>query len=313
MKHYFIPLLLLLAACGGPTGKKSEPQSPTLHQEPEPQRVLHFQPALPDADMGPEERREFLRKHFWDHFDFADSTLLVRIDSAELVQAYITYVGMILRPDDADAMRRLMERTDRSKAMLGFFHRLGEQLLYDPNSPMRSDELYIPVLEQVAASPHYDKYEKLAPAYELELVRQNRVGHPANDFLYTLSDGTQGRLYDLRAHYTLLFISNPGCPMCRSIREAVCESPLLSEMQERGEMQVLMLYPDRELDEWYKHQSEIPKQWINAYDKGCILQRNRLYDLKAIPSLYLLDRNKRVILKDVVDVPLIEERLLELR
>lgn len=313
MRRYFIPLLLLLAACGAPKAKKSEPQSPIHAEEPTPQRVVHFRPALPDAEMGPEERREFLREHFWDHFDFADSTLLHRIDSSELVQAYITYVGMVLKPDEGEAMRRLMGRADRSKAMLSYFHRLGELLLYDPNSPMRSDELYIPVLEQVTASPHYDEYEKLAPAYELELVRQNRVGHPANDFQYTLSDGTQGRLYAIRAAYTLLFISNPGCPMCRSIREAVCESPLLSELQERGELRVLMLYPDQDLGEWQKHQSEIPKQWINAYDKGTVLQRDRLYDLKAIPSLYLLDRNKRVILKDVVEVQHIEERLLELQ
>lgn len=263
--------------------------------------------------MAPAERRSFLREHFWDHFDFADSTLLVRIDSTELVQAYITYVGMILEPDDAVAMRELMRRADHSKAMLGYFHRLGEQLLYDPNSPIRSDELYIPVLEQVIASPHYDSYEKLAPGYELELVRQNRVGHAANDFRYTLADGTSKRLYELQAPYTLLFISNPGCPMCGQIRGAISDSPLLSELIERGQLRVLMLYPDQELEEWYRHQNEIPKSWINAYDKGCILQRDRLYDLKAIPSLYLLDRKKRVILKDVVDVPLIEERLLELQ
>ena len=31
-----------------------------------------------------------------------------------------------------------------------------------------------------------------------------------------------------------------------------------------------------------------------------------LYDLKAIPALYLLDRDKRVMVKDAVDVGLIE-------
>lgn len=314
MRSIFIAFLLLLTACGAPKRSSSdssvERESPAEVEETK-LPPYHFQLPLPPADLEPEGRRAFLRDHFWDNFQFSDTTVLDRIDSVELVQAYIAFVGQVLTPKDTASMRQLMRRADSSKPMLERFHRLGELLLYDPNSPIRSDELYIPVLEQVIASDHYDEYEKLAPAYDLELVRQNRVGKPANDFRYTLHDGRSARLYELHAPYTLLFISNPGCPMCRTIREQVSESPFLSELIERGDLRVLMLYPDEDLSEWHAHRSEIPSLWINAYDKGGVIQRERLYDLKAIPSLYLLDGRKRVILKDVVDVAQIENTLLE--
>ena len=36
--------------------------------------------------------------------------------------------------------------------------------------------------------------------------------------------------------------------------------------------------------------------WIHGYDKGMEIMRKRLYDIKAFPTLYLLDSDKNVIL-----------------
>ena len=41
-----------------------------------------------------------------------------------------------------------------------------------------------------------------------------------------------------------------------------------------------------------------PKEWINGYDKKLVIKEKNLYDLKAIPTLYLLDKDKKVLLKD---------------
>jgi hypothetical protein len=47
---------------------------------------------------------------------------------------------------------------------------------------------------------------------------------------------------------------------------------------------------------------------IDGYDEGQRLTREQVYDLKAIPALYLLDAEKRVILKDA-SFEQVEERL----
>ena len=41
------------------------------------------------------------------------------------------------------------------------------------------------------------------------------------------------------------------------------------------------------------------REWINAYDAGQVLTMKKLYDLKAMPTLYLLGKNKVVLLKDI--------------
>ena len=94
--------------------------------------------------------------------------------------------------------------------------------------------------------------------------------------------------------------------MCKTVREAISASPMLNELVERGKLKVLALFPDEDLTEWQEYRPQILARWINAYDKGCVVRDRELYDLKAIPALYLLDRDKRVMVKDAVDVGLIE-------
>lgn len=293
-------LLLLLAGCGG-RGSRRAAETPERYA---------FRPAPVPAGLDAGERRDYLRDHYWDTFDFADTTLLARADTVQLAEAFIHYVMLLGdRPGDGALMAALMERASRSRPMLDYFAMLAGEVLHDPNSPLRSEELYIPVLQARLASPWYDEYERIAIEYDLHMALRNRVGAQAEDFTYTLASGRQGRLYDLEADYVLLFITNPGCAACREVAEAVAASPMLSELVEMERLRVLTLYPDADLDAWRTHLGEFPPTWINACDAGCRLLEEGLYDLRAIPSLYLLDREKRVVVRDTADVALVEEAI----
>lgn len=269
-----------------------------------------FLPALPPAALPPEEGAEWLRWHYWDRFDFADTLFIREADTTQMVEAYARYVALLSAdPTDGAPMDSLMRRASASRPMLDYFAWLGAAVLRDPNSPLRNDEFYIPVLRAVLASPYYDEYERIGPAYELETAMQNRIGERANDIRYTLASGRTGTLYGLEAEYVLIFINNPDCPMCRDIREAIAASPMLSEMIERGRIVVLSIYPDEDLTAWRAYRDKIPAAWINAYDAGCVMRRTNSYDLSAIPALYLLDARKRVLVKDSTDVGQIEEAI----
>lgn len=297
---YLLLLALGMTACGGPRSGGSAAADSGDSQP------AYFLPMLPPAELDVAGQQAYLREHYWDRLDFADTLFLRRVDSLQMLDAFVGYL-QIIGPMDGEAMRGVMTRAAQSKPMLTYFYTMAEKVLNDPNSPFRSDELFIPVLETVVASPLFDEYEKMAPAYDLELAGQNRIGRPANDFRYTLASGARQSLYSIRAEYTLLFLHNPGCPMCREIMQELTASPMLTEMIERGTLRVLALYPDEDLGEWRKHFDEIPASWINGYDAGCTIDKGRLYSLRAIPALYLLDSRKQVLLKDVTDVSLVEE------
>ncbi len=302
MKRLSLLLCMMLAvvSCGR---RRSAPAT-----EPSSSQPAVFLPAIAPSRLSAAEQREWLRWHYWDRFDFADTLFLARADSLQLFESYARYIALISdRPADGAAMDTLMRRASASRPMLDYFSMLAEKVLHDPNSPLRNDEFYIPVLEAQLRAPWYDEYERIAPEYDLRMARQNRLGHPANDFRYMSASGRSGTLYGLQAEYVLIFINNPGCAMCREIRDAITSSPMLTEMIERGRLQVLAIYPDEDLAEWKAYREQIPATWINAYDPGCVIREEGLYSLHAIPALYLLDRDKRVLVKDSADVSQIEE------
>ncbi len=268
-----------------------------------------FHPTVPPASIPQEQMGLYMQEHFWDTFDFADTTFFRRADTTEMLNTYATYVQHFVSPFDNTPIAALMQRASVTKPTLQYFSMMGERVLHSVDSPLFNEELYIPVLEAQVNSPLYDEYEKMAPQYDLDLALQNRVGHKANDFTYTLASGAKGTLYGVKADYTMIFINNPGCPMCKQITEALKASDLITRMVAEGRLKIVALYPDSDLGEWRKYRGEFPSTWINGYDAGTVISSERLYDLRAIPSIHLLDKDKMVLAKDAYDVGLVEHIL----
>lgn len=278
----------------------------------EPIKSYRFLRVFPPSQASNEEKLTYMRDHYWDKFDFADTLYTTKADTIEMLRVYADYVSNFVGPFNQEPIRKLMERASVSKKMFDYFGMLSEKVLHDPNSPYRSDELYIAVLEAQIASPHYDRYEKMAPEYDLQIVRQNRIGHKANDFSYTVANGKSYRMYNVKSDFTIIYFNNPGCTLCRDITNAMKESAIITEMVQKGQLKVLAIYPDEQLDEWHKHRADIPSAWINGYDKGTLIDREKLYNVNAIPAIYLLDKQKMVLVKDSIDVGEVERVLSQM-
>ena len=302
---YRIVVILLAALCAVSCGRRSSRQQTSAAPQ---MRV--FLPAIAPSSLSDDAKRDYLRWHYWDRFDFADTLFIREVDTVQMVEAYVRWIALISdRPTDGVPMDSLMRRASASRPMLDYFTMLAELVIHDPNSPLRNDEFYIPVLRAVLASPYYDEYERIGPSYDLDMAMQNRIGERANDFRYTLASGATGTLYGVKAEYVLLFINNPGCHACTETIEGLKNAPFINQLLKEKKLILLSVYPDEELDEWRKHLSEFPKEWINGYDKKFAIKEQQLYDLKAIPTLYLLNKEKTVLLKDAT-AQAIEEYLM---
>lgn len=312
MKEILYTTLILIALTLA-TGCGSTPK-PSTEQAPEETTYApgtrSMKRSRPDIySVTTRQEYEDMVATYWDDFDFDSPERIVEYDTLDIIFALSDYVTVI-PPYKADSLlRNLMSRASAHRPTLDFFAMVMEVVLHDPNSPVRNDEYYIPVLETLLASPLLDEYDRIAPEFDLALAKQNRIMHIANDFVYTTANGKRSRLHDIRADYVILMFSNPGCPMCREITEEICASPLLNEMQERGTVQILSLYPDADLVAWRDHLDDMPERWIKGYDDGLVISSQRLYNLNAIPSLYLLDSEKRVLIKDGTSVAQIENTI----
>lgn len=179
----------------------------------------------------------------------------------------------------------------------------------DPNSALRNESFYDQLLKVQTNSQWYTKAEKQQALRKLHLLHQNDVGSLANDFEYNTPGDKRKKLYDIKAERLLLFFYNPECNACKEMSAALKESAAVSNAVDKKTMTVLAMYTDNDLALWRRHLHEYPSQWLQGRDENEYLYKNDIYNLKAIPTIYLLDSNKKVLLKDCTHIEELEQKL----
>lgn len=236
-----------------------------------------------------------------------DSTHIAGVPSGQMEQAFATWCGlldMVPLETAEKAAGHLFDRiaaceaADTSSNIFERMNEIADKYLYDPNSPLRNEDYYRPFVEARSRSELVSPEMRSTDAVTAHNCSLNKVGTKAADFRFSDNRGRIYTLYGIKASKTLLFFSNPGCNACQSIIESLKAYPEMEPMIASGELAVLNIYIDEDLGEWYNYMPIYPSSWYNGYDPDYAIRTDRLYDVRAIPSLYLLDSEKTVLMKD---------------
>ena len=205
---FFISFVWYLAGCDGKP-KQQNVETVTMNDD-----VAFKLPEIPVSLNTPEARGDYLIQHYWDNFDFTDSLFIASPEVVE--QFFVDFVDISSRTSMSRAkegINILMQRISQTPDIQNFFIDLLEKYLYDPNSPMRDEELYIPVLEYIVTSPDVRTEDKIRSEYRLKMALKNRAGALATNFKFVDGAGKVRWLSDMKNEYILLYFNNPG--MCR--------------------------------------------------------------------------------------------------
>ena len=277
-------------------------------------QALPFPDVLPPAMMeDPQDRAEYMAQNMWNSLTDpsrtypCDSLLVSGVRRTDVEQKFANWtqvLGMSSRPVAEKSVSRLYDRAlacekkDTSSNVFETFASLVDKYLFDPNSPLRDEDLYGAYASRLAAYEGYTEVQKEKYARDARLCALNKVGTKAADFRFADRRGKIRTLYGVEAPYTLLFFSNPGCEACMSIINVLKEDPHISGMISSDRLKVLNIYIDEDLDAWRSYMPIYPDEWYNGFDPDFVIRNETLYNVRAIPSLYLLDSDKTVLLKD---------------
>ncbi len=270
-------------------------------------------PSAPAMLTDKAEAAAYLSEHYWD--DFTDTTQLYRCDSvtvngvkaSEIEQEYANFLAIVEMAGPETAVeavsalfRRIsaVEQKDTASNVFETLSDLTRLYLYDANSPYRNEDYYLPFVEGLSKSEFTPDDRKPGYEYDAKMCALNQVGTKAADFRFRDENGRNHTLYGIDADYVILFFSNPGCTACKEIIDVLDSSVKASEMISSGRLAVLNIYIDTDLSEWRKYMPIYPRNWYNGYDPDYVIRTDVLYNVRAIPSLYLLDRDKTVLMKD---------------
>ena len=303
MRNKLIFLIMILGLLAGCKDKKAEQFS-----------ALPFPDVqLPSMISGQQEALEYMALNYWNGITDpsraypSDSVLVSGVRKTDIEQkfadwtAVMDYAGHKVWPK---AVGNLYERAlacekkDTSSQVLETFVDLFQKYYYDPNSPMRNEDVYHHFVVRYASYEGLSEVERGKYEREASLTGLNRIGTKAADFRFSDRRGNMTNLYDIKAEMTLLFFSNPGCEACMEIINVLRNEPMIASQIEDGTLAVVNVYIDEDIQAWRSYMPIYPEEWYNGFDPDYVLRGNTIYCVRAIPSLYLLDAEKRVILKD---------------
>lgn len=251
-------------------------------------------PTVPESLATPEERAAYVALHFWDAMDWNNHAL--SLDTAFMEQNFANYLGILPYADEngrKEAIASLLRGAQTNKDSYSYLASVAEHYLADPNSPMRSEEIYMLFLNEFLRSPNFSDDKKTKYHYQLQVAYKNRPGTEASDFRMHNRNGKSLSLRDFasKAECTLLIFYDPDCEHCKEIMGEMREWKLPDEMQ------VLAVDVTGDADRFARTQDSYPDDWEVAFATEPIEDED-LYVFPALPSLYLLDKNGKVILKD---------------
>lgn len=169
-----------------------------------------------------------------------------------------------------------------------------QKLLYPPYSTLNGRIAYRLLLERLLQSGG-DDVALLRYRYMYESLCRNNEGEEATDFVYCDADGNEHTLHNHRGQQTLIIFNDPECEECAALRSHIANKRELLGMPIDEATTVLVIYPDEPSDTWREAVSHYPASWI----VGCSEDVSDIYDLRTLPSTYLLDENHTILLRDV--------------
>ena len=239
-------------------------------------------PAIPDTLRSVEQRAGYLSEHYWDNYNFADTLLLKSKEVTE--QGFVNFIDILNRFNLDNASKGVAQKgiTRKDITQKAFsnaaakerFENLIEHYFEDQLSPVRNDRVYLIFLEEMKNSPCFDETEKERIAFKIKTTNKNLPGDIAINFKFKDESGKEHQLSDYKGQKVILYFYDPDCENCHEV------SAWLKQQTIPADIKVLKMIADNHI--------------------------SYMYSLKNMPTIFLLDKENKVILKDCTAQELIE-------
>lgn len=249
-------------------------------------------PEVPATLTKPAERADFIIYHFWDGLDFSNPGS--SLDDASLEQNFVNYINLFSHSHSEklpESVSKLLRSAETNPPVARSLYLLADKYLATKDSPFRNESNYILFLNNAIKSDALGEAGRERAKYRLEAAMKNRPGFKASDFKFETREGEISSLSEIPdAQKTLLIFYDPDCNHCSETIEEIKGLSLDS-------FKVVAIDPQEDKDLWYETSNVLPQNWIVGFALDPI-QDDETYIFEEMPTLYVLDASKNVLLKN---------------
>ena len=137
-----------------------------------------------------------------------------------------------------------------------------------------------------------DEAERARAAFRLEMALKNRPGTIAADFQIITREGKETSfLKTLKKGDNIVLFYDPDCNHCAEVIQYLLDTPALSKAN------VIAVDSEEDRYLWDATKSQLPENWTVAYSLDPI-QDTELYVFPEMPTIYILNQDGTVIMKE---------------
>lgn len=259
-------------------------------------------PAPPREIYGNQHLMQlYMAEHLYDNYVWKDERLLNTPVGINKHKQFANLMYYIDYQEGAPIMKKVLTAAQvNEKSYAAFFEHM-EKVLGATKSPYRVEGIYIEMLKNAIAYDKIDKVKKVRYEAELKHLDKNLDGSVLPNFNILLGNGDTTTLYDVKAPYMLVYFQHPECPTCREARTRMKDYPMLNKAIDEGKIVVLTVYfeKDKKIFDNYMKTEANPK-WLHSWNYDNRIEKEELFYLITIPYMFLVDKDKRVIKKDIL-------------
>lgn len=211
--------------------------------------------------------------------------------------SFIIGLALLISCSGGKQSETLSERSERSDFNPYVIDSIAYERWGDPSSPYRDEERYMRFLRSFLSRDSLPESLRLRAENRLRIASLNRPGTIANDFDFIDRNGRKGSLYNLPEKNILLIFYDPECPHCSPILDYLAANDRINRAIENDSTEVVAIYTEGKRTVWDRSKADMPDNWTVGYDLSGIVE-NEIYNIPAMPIIYFLAPDKRVILKD---------------
>lgn len=259
-----------------------------------------YQTPYVSSGLGKEERINYLKQHYFDRFDFADTALL---RSMVFVNKAISYLS--LYSNNRLPQKQLeAEFIKAVTIMLGaasvnpVIYKFWLDYLVGGFDKYHFDEVITYIADNFQdPSSCEDQDRKSTLQKKLDNFKKLAVGKTAPELEAPDSTGKPVRLTETGSEFTLVVFYASTCPHCEAMMPRLKE---IYDKQNPKRFEVMAVSIDTSRAAWTGFLREQKLHWINVSDlRGFNGKPADDYNIYATPTMFLLDREKKILSKPV--------------
>ncbi|MBO4504711.1 MAG: DUF5106 domain-containing protein [Bacteroidales bacterium] len=246
--------------------------------------------------------QKFYMEHYFDNFPWNDPRILNTPLGENKIKEFCNFIYQFDRPDlDTCIIAALDAAKVNETTFYNFFDRV-EKILGSNTSPYQMEGSYIKMLKYMLQYPKLEVARKTRYEHELSIIDKNHEGDILPDFRIVMSNGDTTTFYQIKSEYMILYLQHPTCPTCREVRGRMANFPALNSAIAKGNLKVLTVYFEDDTNIWnnFIHSSEANPAYFHGWNFDQTIEEKHLFDTRTIPYMFLIDKDKKVIRKDIL-------------